>query len=253
MANEPTRRDDEENDEEFDAADETLQMQAGERSGDDAFRLLEEEMDGDLDAEGDADSADDDFEERSGMDFSSPAFEGESLPPPPPPRGIHEAYPQHFFLLFCSLAMAIGVLLPWERTHQMFNLAGTDSIGGGFLLLFAVYGVIACLWNIHYGKMIVWPVLLGAVDGMICGWGRVLSILPVDKLPPEHLGKFDAMRFTVIENIRAIGPGLYLVTIFSTLVMLSIVKSIFSAAKADSARKEAEREMRAADRASRRR
>ena len=209
--------------------------------------------------------------EETGETFSGepeedvPALE-ESVPPPPmpeemgegpplpPPTNFDYAYPQLFFFLFSCLAIAIGCLLPWERTYLKGNLTGADSIGGGFLLVFAIYGVISGFFNIYHRKMIVWPVILAAIDGAIIGWQRVVQILGgLNKndfiTTDDQFGKFVQ---TVKGYVQSMGPGLYLVTIFSTLILLSIIVSVFKGAKEDARRKTEEREARAEARKSRR-
>ncbi len=162
-------------------------------------------------------------------------------------------FKQYFFFLFASLAMAIGTMLPWERTFLKGNLTGADSIGGGFLLVFAVYGVIVSVWNIYHRKMIVWPVMLAAIDGAVLGIQRVIQIVPnvVVEIPEGSSGLYK-IQLTVKTYAQSFGPGLYLVTIFSVLVLFSVVVSVFAGAKQDARRKAEEREMRAATRKSRR-
>jgi hypothetical protein len=172
----------------------------------------------------------------------------------PPPTNFDMAYPQLFFFLFCSLAIAVGCLLPWERTYLKGNLTGADSIGGGFLLVFAIYGVLSGFFNIYHRKMIVWPVLLAGIEGAIIGWQRVVQILgSLDKnrfiTTDDEFGKVVQ---TVKGYVQSMGPGLYLVTIFSTLVLLSIIVSVFKGAKEEGRRKAEEREARAEARRSRR-
>ena len=158
-------------------------------------------------------------------------------------------FKQYFFFLFACLAMTIGALLPWERTFLKGNLTGADSIQGGFLLLFAGYGLITSFWNIYHRKMIVWPVLLAALDGAIAGWSRTIALASdVVVVIPTGSSAFYKFVVSVKTYVAAFGPGLYLVTIFSTLVLLSVVISVFQGAKQDARRKADEREMRAATR-----
>ena len=166
---------------------------------------------------------------------------------------------QYFFFLFASMAMVVGCLLPWERVQLTsgiglpgYDLTGAESIGGAFLLIFALYGMIASVWNIYHRKMIVWPVILAAVDGAIIGWTRVVQITKDVQIEITALEEFGQVVQRVKGYIGAYGPGLYLVTIFSTLVLLSIVLSVFKGAKEDKRRKSEDREARAAARTKRR-
>ncbi|MCU0726337.1 MAG: hypothetical protein MUE73_11185 [Planctomycetes bacterium] len=163
------------------------------------------------------------------------------------------AFKQYFFFLFACLAMAIGCLLPWERTSAVWNLRGIDSIGGAFLFIFAAYGVIASVWNIYHRKMIVWPVIIAALEGVLFGWSRVFQILPkVQYSIPPGASKVVEAKLKFQAHYSALGPGLYLVVLFSTIVILSIVISVFKGAKQDARRKAELRESRAALRSTRR-
>lgn len=175
-------------------------------------------------------------------------------PPMPPPSNFDYAYPQLFFFLFSCLAIFVGCLLPWERTWLTGNLTGADSIGGGFLICFSLYGVISGFFNIYHRRMIVWPVILSAIDGAIIGWQRVFQIAKdINKndfiTTTDQFGKFVQ---TVKGYAQSFGPGLYLVTIFSTLILFSIIISVFKGAKEDSKRKSAERDARMEARKARR-
>ncbi|MHC4472232.1 MAG: hypothetical protein ACYTDY_16710 [Planctomycetota bacterium] len=167
-------------------------------------------------------------------------------------------FKQYFFFLFACICMAVGCLLPWERSHLNslglpgYDLTGAESIGGAFVLVFAIYGAIASVWNIYHRRMIVWPVILAAIDGAIVGWTRVVQISKATTIEITAIEEFGKMVQRVKGYIAAYGPGLYLVTIFSTLVILSVVLSVFKGAKEDARRKQEERETRAAARKTRR-
>jgi uncharacterized protein UPF0547 len=166
-------------------------------------------------------------------------------------------FKQYFFFLFASLAITVGTLLPWERAFLKGNLTGADSIGGGFLLVFGIYGMIVSVWNIYHRKMIVWPVMLAALDGVVLAGQRIyqLSTLVSQRLGTEDLtvySPFNRFRYIIKEYAQSYGPGLYLVAIFSVLVLFSVVMGVFAGAKQDARRKAEEREMRAASRKPRR-
>ncbi len=153
---------------------------------------------------------------------------------------------QYFFFLFSCLTIAIGCFLPWERTSAVFNLRGIDSIGGGFLLAFAAYGVISAFWNIYHRRMIAWPVLLAGVEGALIGWSRMIQIGgKVVPVVPPGASKMMAAQLKFKAYYSAFGPGLYLVTLFSSLLVLSIVISVFKGARQEAARKAQDREARA--------
>lgn len=161
-------------------------------------------------------------------------------------------FKQYFFFLFSSLAIAIGCLLPWERTYELMNLTGADSISGGLLLVFATYGVISSVWNIYHRKMIVWPVLLAALDGLAFGGSRMYKVIANADVHSNAVSEFGRFVENVRGHAQAAGPGLYLVVGFSLLIFLSFIVSVFQGAKQDAARKQAQREARTAARKSRR-
>jgi hypothetical protein len=162
------------------------------------------------------------------------------------------AYKQYFLFLFSCLALVIGCLLPWERSSAVFNLRGIDSIGGGLILVFAAYGVLASFWNIYHRKMIVWPVLIAAIEGALFGWSRVMKIIPTIKVDVTGLTGFSKTIAKFKGNAGAFGPGLYLVVIFSTIVILAVFYSVFAGAKQDAKRKAEARAQSQATRSSRR-
>src|SRR5262245_59652637 len=79
------------------------------------------------------------------------------------PMAEGRAFGQHFFFLLCSMAIFIGALLPWEGMWWDSN--GYRSVHGAFLLLLGAYGSVAAYFNIFHRQMIVWPVILAAIDG----------------------------------------------------------------------------------------
>lgn len=209
--------------------------------------------------------------------FDAPAFgepAGEGMPPTKPcvfclseiaapasrcphcagflPIAEGTVFRQYFFFLFASLAIAIGCLLPWERTYELMNLRGVDSISGGLLFVLAAYGVISAVWNIYHRKMIVWPVLLAALDGLAFGGSRMYSVIKHADVKVGAANEFGRFVENVRGHAQAAGPGLYLVVGFSLLVILSFFVSVFQGAKQDAARKQADREARLAARKSRR-
>jgi hypothetical protein len=157
------------------------------------------------------------------------------------------AYKQHYFFLFCCLAMVIGALLPWEG--MWWDSYGFRSLHGGFLLLFAGYGIIAFYFNLFHKRMIVWPAMLAALDGVYAGWHRVGQLLGTEAAKSISFeGDLAAKKHAFIEFSRLFGPGLWLVVLFSTAFWIVFVISVVQGGRAAGARKEAERAARAAKR-----
>jgi len=158
------------------------------------------------------------------------------------------AYKQHYLFLFCCLAMFIGTLLPWEG--MWWDSYGFRSILGGFLLVFSGYGIVAFWFNLFHKRMIVWPAMLAALDGVYAGWHRVFQLAGTETAKAiEWGGDLAVKKKALVEFCRLFGPGLWLVVIFSTLFWIVFVFSVIQGGRAAGARKEAERAARAARRA----
>jgi len=153
---------------------------------------------------------------------------------------------QWFFFLSC-LALFVGTLLPWEG--MWWDSYGFRSIHGGFLLVFSGYGLVAFFFNVFHRRMIVWPVMLGALDGVYAGWHRVGQLAGGDFAKAiDWGGDFMQKKKALIEFLRLFGPGLWLVVLFSTLFWIVFVVSVIRGGMAAGARREAEKAARAARR-----
>ncbi|MHC4923814.1 MAG: hypothetical protein ACYTG4_07010, partial [Planctomycetota bacterium] len=224
--------------------------------------------DGDNGSGGDADASEDTGEETTMEEASPPAAEagldtiqtkecifcGEWIPSFADrcshcsgflPIAEGRAFSQHFFFFVCCLAMFLGSLMAWEGAW--FDSYGSRSIGGAFLMVFAGYGMVASYFNIFHRQMIVWPAILAAFDGAFVGWRRVIQLATSDAAKAiDWSGDLPAKKRALIEFLHLFGPGLYLVVIFSTLFWFTFVVGVIKGGKASAARKEAEREARAA-------
>ena len=157
------------------------------------------------------------------------------------------AFGQHFFFLVCSMALFLGTLLPWEG--QWWDSYGTRGIGGGFLLLFSGYGMVAAFFNIFHRRMIVWPVILAALEGTYLGWRRLLQLAGGEAAKAiDWSGGLPEKKQALTEFLHLFGPGLLLVVTFSTLFWFVFVVSVVQGGRSAAARKEAEKAERAAKR-----
>jgi hypothetical protein len=155
------------------------------------------------------------------------------------------AFGQHFFFLVCSMAIFLGTLLPWEGAW--WDSYGTRSLGGGFLLLLSGYGMVAAFFNIFHRRMIVWPVILAAVEGTYLGWKRVLQLAGSEVAKGiDWSGDLPQKKKALIQFSQMFGPGLVLVVTFATLFWFVFVFSVIQGGRTAAARKEAERAARAA-------
>ncbi len=172
-------------------------------------------------------------------------FEGQvDMMGPPPGISTHK---EHFFLLFCCIALFIGSCLPWEGRN--LDLLGYHGIIGGFILVVTAYGIFGSIVNIFHHTMIVWPALTAMVLGLWGGVRRVIQLTGNTGLTKPEDGFFSAPGKKYINDLLHVyGPGLWITVIFSVMLLVFLLTSIGSAAKRDKARKEAEREERAARR-----
>jgi hypothetical protein len=158
------------------------------------------------------------------------------------------AFGHHFFFLVCCMAIFIGTMLPWEG--MWWDSYGWRSIHGGFLLLLAGYGMVAAFFNIFHRRMIVWPVILAALDGTYTGWRRLIQLASSDVAQKiDWNGDLFQKKKAFIEFSRLFGPGLLLVVLFASIFWLVFVWSVIRGGVAAGARKEAEKAARAARRA----
>ncbi len=155
------------------------------------------------------------------------------------------AFKQHFFFLFACIAMFIGALLPWEG--QWLDSYGFRSKSGAFLLAFSAYGIVASGLNVFHRQMIVWPVMLAALDGVLFGWMRVFGILGSDAAKALKWDSKDlpAMKESLLDYMNLFGPGLYLVVIVATIFWFVLLAGIIQGGRAVEARKAAEKAARA--------
>jgi len=154
------------------------------------------------------------------------------------------AFGQHFFFLLCSMAIFIGTLLPWEGMWS--DSYGWRSILGCFLLVLSGYGMVAAFFNIFHRQMIVWPVILAAIDGTYAGWHRVFQLAGSDYAKSiDWTGDLFAKKVALLKYFQLFGPGLWLVTIFASMFWLVFVLSVIQGGRSSAARKEAEKAARA--------
>ena len=135
-------------------------------------------------------------------------------------------FKQHWSLLFACTAMFVAaVFLPFEG--KVLDLYAKDSVAGGFLTVFAAYGMLVGFANIFHRKMIMWPAFLAAVDGAYLVPKRLIQVLGHDR--PD----------TKEEWLRLGGPGLYVIALATLVVLWTLVAGVAAGAKKDKARKEA--------------
>ena len=150
----------------------------------------------------------------------------------PPAEGTD--FKQHWTLLFCCVAIFIACIwLPIEGRRN--DLYASHSIAGGFLTIFAGYGIFASWANLFHRKMIVWPALFMALDGLFVSIRRLIQLI----------GNVSAMENATKEDwVRIAGPGLWVILFCAILVFITFMKGAAAGAKKDKERKEAARAQR---------
>mgnify|MGYP001254986107 CR=1 FL=1 len=148
----------------------------------------------------------------------------------PPAEGTD--FKQHWTLLFCCVSILVACIwLPIEGTRN--DIYASQSIAGGFLTVFAAYGIFASWANLFHRKMIVWPALFMAGDGIFVAVRRLIQML---KPLIDH-------RDTTTKEqwMRVAGPGLWVILFCSLLVLWTFISGAISGAKKDKERREAAR------------
>lgn len=152
--------------------------------------------------------------------------------------GADRDFREHYRLLFASVALFVGTtMLPIEGRH--LDLYAKDSISGGFLAVFAAYGIFAAWMNIHSRKMIVWPMFFAAVDGLYVATMRILQLVQqaqASATPPKDPREW----------VNLFGPGCYVIALCSLWVLWTLFTAVMAGAKKDAARKEAAKAARGA-------
>ena len=136
--------------------------------------------------------------------------------------------PQNWTMLFCCLALFVACIwLPIER-HPTRSIYPSESFGGGFLAIFAGFGMLASYGNIMQRKAIYWPMLLAAFDGLYVGITRYVGAA---KTVPDGAAPRDYLLMG--------GPALPIILICSLMLVWTFFKGISSGRKKDKAAREA--------------
>jgi len=146
----------------------------------------------------------------------------------PPAEGTD--FKQHWTLLFCCVAIFVACIwLPIEGGRN--DLYASHSLAGGFLTIFAGYGIFASWVNLFHRKMIVWPALFMAMDGLFVSIRRLIQMIGQipDGAEPHQFPRLLG------------GPGNYVILFCSLLVFWTFMRGAAAGAKKDKERKEAAR------------
>lgn len=147
----------------------------------------------------------------------------------PEVRRLPGDYPENWALLASCTSVFIAALwLPIEGQH--LDLTAAHSIAGGFLTVFAGYGMIGAIFNLLHRKMVVFPAILMAFDGLYVSISRLIKL--VNGMPQNA---------TSADWMRMAGAGLWIILLCSLWIFLTLFKSASAGRKRDLERKEADR------------
>ena len=144
----------------------------------------------------------------------------------PPAEGTD--FKQHWSMLFaCTAIFLAAVFMPIEGA--LLDLHAVHGIAGAFLAVFAGYGVVAGLANIFHRKMIMWPALFAALDGLYIVVSRGTQILQ-NRMPEDPDPR---------AVIHLFGSGFYVILFASLLIVWTLFTGVLAGAKREAERKEA--------------
>lgn len=152
-------------------------------------------------------------------------------------------FPQFFVLLFLNIAFLFGAILPWGG-EKITGLYGFPGAVVGFV---SVGAVIASLSSIYSRRLVIWPTLLNWIIADCFVVAKLLSVLRENG---ETFGKVFSADFKegLTELGTVIGPGFVFMLLGAVFMLVFLVVSVFSGAKAQSKKKEAQKQARAAQR-----
>lgn len=161
----------------------------------------------------------------TGIPVAPPIVAAAPAPAPAAPAGPR-VFPQHYTLLFGTLAVALGSLLVWERAAVCgVDVAGTQMIRGSILLLLGTYSAIVAILNILQGRLRVGS---AALTGLLALYFTIEHIVKrITKAPAfKKFGDFEGALQTRIEKfIGQFGPGELLVMLGGAVIMLIFLKA----------------------------
>lgn len=137
-----------------------------------------------------------------------------------------------FLFLLASILIGIGCLASWATrspTRDFPAMNGLLTIRGSIMLALSIYGVASAYFSILNRKMVVWPFLLNALLALWLGLPAVSSAIngtewnAWKQLADTSGG---SMMDKWFGGLRAIPPGILLLTIGGLLVAISILKGI---------------------------
>ncbi len=154
-------------------------------------------------------------------------------------------FPQFFVLLFVNIAMLYGAFLPWYGGADAGT--GMHTYAGAVIGFVSIGAVLASLSSIFSGRLVIWPTLLNWIIADCFVVSRLLSIVRDNG---ETIGKVFSPDFkeglTELGNI--VGVGFVFITVSAVFMLFFLVVSVFSGAKQQAKKKEAQKAARTTSR-----
>jgi hypothetical protein len=156
---------------------------------------------------------------------------------------------EHFLFLFCSIFIAVGCVIPWDAGRPGV-LYGTSTIRGSLMLGLALYGLCTAFFNILFRRFVVWPFFLNGVIALYTGLESVISTVggPLWEAKKKEGGHL----FAFLDGMRAIPPGMLMLTAAGFLVTIALLKGVIGGFMGGAAKAKA-KQAEAAERRTRRR
>lgn len=154
-------------------------------------------------------------------------------------------FPQFFVLLFVNIAFFMGAVLPWNGTANLTT--GLYTFPGAFIGFVSLGGVIASLSSIFSQRLVIWPTLL---TWIIADCFVVAKILSIVRDNGETFSKMFSADFKegLTEMGAIVGPGFVFILLAAVFMLLFLITSVFSGAKAQAKKKEAQKQARTSSR-----
>lgn len=164
-----------------------------------------------------------------------------------------------FLFLFASILIGVGCVASWATrtpTGSSAAMNGLVTIRGCVMFALALYGVASAYFSILNRKMVVWPFLLNALIALWLGLPAVSSAIggTAWKAWGKHAETAGGtMMDKWFGGMRAIPPGILLLTLGGLLVAISILKGVVAGFVSGAAKSKAAKEEASAKGAARRR
>ncbi len=152
-----------------------------------------------------------------------------------------------FLFLLASILIAVGCVSSWAirtPTGDGDPSNGLRTIRGCLMFALALYGVTSAYFSIFSRKMVIWPFLLNALMALWVGIPVLSNSIggPAWTAWGKSAESGGTLMDKALGGMRAIPPGLMLVTLGGLLVAISVLKGLVAGFIAGKAKKKAAQE-----------